>query len=403
MQAAAPAGALAGVKIIDLSRVLGGPFCTQCLGDHGAEVIKIEPPQGDETRLWGPPFGEGTSSYFEGVNRNKLGGAFDLRQPEARDVLLRLLADADVLIHNFKSGTMERWGLGYDAVLSRRFPRLIYCHVSGFGEDGPLGALPGYDAVVQAMSGTMSINGMPETGPLRMGVPIVDIGTGLTAVIAILMAVIERSRSGPGQKLDVSLYDCAISMLHPHVANTLMSGTAPRQTGNAHPNISPYDLYRTSCGTIFLAVGNNRQFAELCEVVGCPELAKDARFASNGDRVRNRVPLKTELEALLAAHNAAALADYLLRRGVPAGAVIDIPTMLAAPHTRHREMLIDVPPYRGSGIPIKMSRTAGSVRRPPPVLGGDTRTICRAAGLTDSQIDALVTRGIILAPTESEA
>lgn len=231
-------------------------------------MIKIEPPQGDETRLWGPPFGEGTSSYFEGVNRNKLGGAFDLSQPEARSVLLRLLADADVLIHNFKSGTMERWGLGFDEVLSQRFPRLIYCHVSGFGEDGPLGALPGYDAVVQAMSGTMCINGTPETGPLRMGVPIVDIGTGLTAVIAILMAVIERSRSGLGQKLDVSLYDCAISMLHPHVANTLMSGTAPRQTGNAHPNISPYDLYRTSCGAIFLAVGNNRQFATLCEVLG---------------------------------------------------------------------------------------------------------------------------------------
>ena len=215
MKKAESAGALAGLKIIDLSRVLGGPYCTQCLGDHGANVIKIEPPQGDETRQWGPPFADGTSAYFEGINRNKQGGAFDLSKPDARALLIRLLENADVLIHNFKVGTMERWGLGYDEVLAQRFPRLIYCHITGFGEDGPLGGLPGYDAVVQAMTGTMSVNGTPETGPLRIGVPIVDIATGLIATIAILTAVIERASSGAGQKLDVSFMTVQLACFIP--------------------------------------------------------------------------------------------------------------------------------------------------------------------------------------------
>lgn len=240
-------GALAGLRVIDLSRVLGGPYCTQALGDHGAEILKIEPPQGDETRGWGPPFRDGLSAYFSGANRNKKALALDLSLSKGRDVLLRLLEEADILVHNFKSGTMERWGLGYDDVLQARFPRLVYCHISGFGDTGPLGGLPGYDAVVQAMTGLMSINGQPENGPVRMGMPIVDIGTGLIATVAILAAVVERDRSGRGQKIDVPLYDCAISMLHPQAANALMTGKVPVATGNAHPNISPYDMYRLCC------------------------------------------------------------------------------------------------------------------------------------------------------------
>lgn len=395
MKKAESAGALAGLKIIDLSRVLGGPYCTQCLGDHGANVIKIEPPQGDETRQWGPPFADGTSAYFEGINRNKQGGAFDLSKPDARALLIRLLENADVLIHNFKVGTMERWGLGYDEVLAQRFPRLIYCHITGFGEDGPLGGLPGYDAVVQAMTGTMSVNGTPETGPLRIGVPIVDIATGLIATIAILTAVIERASSGAGQKLDVSLYDCAISLLHPHIANTLISGVPPKQSGNAHPNISPYDLFQTSDGAVFLAVGNNVQFAKLSEILGKPELANDSRYADNGNRLHHRLTLKSDLEALLVSQKSVALADLLLRSGVPAGAVIDVPSMLAAPHTHHRNMMIEAPNYKGFGIPIKMSRTPGAIRRPPPMLGADTRMICKDIGLTNTQIDDLARRGII--------
>src|SRR5579863_9757998 len=199
-------GALAGIKVIDLTRVLGGPYCTQMLGDHGADVVKIEPPQGDETRSWGPPFQGDAASYFIGVNRNKRGVALDLTRPEGRDVVLRLLESADVLIENFKTGTMERWGMGYEAVLKQRFPRLVHCRVSGFGADGPLGGYPGYDAAIQAMSGLMSLNGEADGEALRVGVPVVDMATGLNATIAILLALQERSRSGQGQFVEATLY-----------------------------------------------------------------------------------------------------------------------------------------------------------------------------------------------------
>jgi crotonobetainyl-CoA:carnitine CoA-transferase CaiB-like acyl-CoA transferase len=212
---AASAGALAGLKVIDLTRVLGGPYCTMILSDHGAEVIKIEPPQGDETRGWGPPFHEGDASYYIGVNRNKRALALDLSKPEGRAVLLRLLEGADVLVENYKPGSMEKWGIGYADVLSKRFPGLIHCRVSGFGADGPLGGLPGYDAIIQAMVGLMSINGDATTGPLRMGTPIVDLATGLYSTIAILMALNERQRSGQGQFLDMSLHDCGMALLRP--------------------------------------------------------------------------------------------------------------------------------------------------------------------------------------------
>src|SRR5215472_5267095 len=201
-------GALAGLRVIDLTRVLGGPFCTQILGDHGADVIKVEPPQGDETRGWGPPFKGGAASYFIGVNRNKRGISLDLTKPAGREVLFQLLANADVLAENFKTGTLERWGMGYDAVLREKFPRLIHCRVSGFGADGPLGGYPGYDAAVQGMSGLMSLNGDAEGEPLRVGVPVVDMATGLNATIAILMALQERARSGKGQFVEATLYDC---------------------------------------------------------------------------------------------------------------------------------------------------------------------------------------------------
>jgi formyl-CoA transferase len=386
-------GSLSGIRVIDLTRVLGGPYCTQILGDHGADVIKIEPPQGDEVRDWGPPFRDGTASYFIGVNRNKRTMALDLTKQEARGVLLRLLETADVLIHNFKPGALEKWGLGYEAVLAQRFPRLIYCHITGFGADGPLGGLPGYDAAVQAVSGLMSINGTPESGPIRMGTPIVDLGTGLNAAIGILMALNERHRTGKGQAIDVSLYDCAVSLLHPQAANYLMSGKPPQRIGNAHPNISPYDSYRTGTKPIFLAVGNDRQFERLCAELGAPDLAKDKRFVRNADRVINRDALKIELERLLANHDSARLADRLLRIGVPCGAVLDIPDVLAAPHTIHRGMVAEEGVYRGTGIPIKMSRTRGRVRMAPRKFNQDGADVLREAGYTAAEIEALAQSG----------
>ncbi|WP_312995174.1 CoA transferase [Achromobacter animicus] len=361
------AGALAGCKVIDLSRVLGGPYCTQILADHGADVLKIEPPGGDETRGWGPPFLGETASYFVGVNRNKDGMTLDLSQPAGQELLRHLLADADVLVENFKPGTLEKWGLGYED-LKAAFPALIHCRVSGFGSDGPLGGLPGYDACAQAMCGLMSVNGDADGEATRVGLPVVDMVTGLNAAVAILLALNERTRSGLGQFLDITLYDCALSLLHPHAPNYFYSGKVPQRSGNAHPNIAPYETLPTASGPIFLAVGNNRQFAMLAQTLDAPALAEDARYATNADRLRHRQALRDDLSALLARHEAAALADQLLRAGVPAAAVQTVDQALAHPHTRHRGMVLEQGDYKGVGSPIKLSRTPATLRKLPPGL-----------------------------------
>lgn len=363
-----PSGSLSGCKVVDLSRVLGGPYCTQILADHGAEVLKIEPPDGDETRGWGPPFLDGTASYFVGVNRNKRGLSLDLSDEPGQRRLRSLLADADVLIENFKPGTLEKWGLGY-AALSRDFPRLIHCRVSGFGGDGPLGGLPGYDACAQAMCGLMSVNGEADGAGTRVGLPVVDMVTGLNAAVAILLALNERQRSGLGQFLDIALYDCALSLLHPHAPNYFYSGKVPRPTGNAHPNIAPYETLPTRSGPLFLAVGNNRQFAGLARMLGAPELADDPRFASNADRLKNRAALHARLAELLRGHDAAQFSERLLRAGVPAAAVQDVAQALDHPHTAHRNMVWREGDYIGLGTPIKLSRTPGGLRSMPPALG----------------------------------
>ncbi len=361
------AGALAGSKVIDLSRVLGGPYCTQILADHGADVLKIEPPGGDETRGWGPPFLGETASYFVGVNRNKDGMTLDLSQAAGQELLRHLLADADVLVENFKPGTLEKWGLGYDD-LKQAFPALIHCRVSGFGSDGPLGGLPGYDACAQAMCGLMSVNGEADGEATRVGLPVVDMVTGLNAAVAILLALNERTRSGLGQFLDITLYDCALSLLHPHAPNYFYSGKVPQRSGNAHPNIAPYETLPTASGPIFLAVGNNRQFAMLAQTLDAPALSEDPRYATNADRLRHRQALRDDLTALLARHEAAALSDQLLRAGVPAAAVQTVDQALAHPHTRHRGMVLEQGDYKGVGSPIKLSRTPATLRKLPPDL-----------------------------------
>ena len=394
-------GALAGLKVIDLTRVLGGPYCTMILSDHGAEVIKIEPPQGDEVRDWGPPFnayeGEGAdASYFIGVNRNKRSLALDLSKPEGRAVLLRLLEGADVLVENYKPGSMEKWGIGYEEVLSKRFPRLVHCRVSGFGGDGPLGALPGYDAVIQAMVGLMSINGNDSTGPLRMGTPIVDLATGLYACIGILMALQERERSGRGQFLDMTLHDCGMALLHPQAANHFLNGKRPKATGNPHPNISPYTKYRTRTCEIFVAVGNEPTFRRFCEFLGLPELPKDARFLTNALRVTNRAELDAILDARLAEEDGHELTDRLLRSGVPAGPVLHVDETMAAPHTAHRQMVTELGWYRGLGTPIKMSRTPGGTRAAPPRFNEHGAAILAAHGFTEAEIADLAATGIMV-------
>ncbi len=389
-------GALQGIRVIDLSRVLGGPYCTQVLGDHGAEIVKIEPPQGDEVRDWGPPFHEADAAYFIGVNRNKRSMGLDLSTSAGRELLLELLADADVLLENYKPGAMEKWGLGYEDVLKARFPRLVHCRISGFGADGPLGGFPGYDAIVQAMAGWFSVNGEAGGSPTRSGIAMVDMGTGLYAAIAILMALQERSRSGLGQYIDMTLYDCAVSLMHPHVVNYNLSGKVPVATGNAHPNISPYDTFRTRTVDIFIGAGNNRAFERLCGEIGAPDLAGDPRFGSNADRVAHRAELKVELETHLVRLDGEALCERLLVAGLPAGPIHDTGQVVAHPHTRHRQMDLQKDWYRMTGIPIKFSRTPGSLRYLPPEYGRHSRELLAEAGLDPEQIDRLIADGIVL-------
>jgi len=361
-------GALAGIQVIDLSRVLGGPYCGQILGDHGADVLKIEPPQGDETRTWGPPFQQQTAAYYIGLNRNKRGMRLDFSQDSARQTLFAHLESADVLIENFKTGTMEKWGLGYD-ILSQRFPRLIHCRISGFGADGPLGGLVGYDAALQAQTGVMSVNGEPGGEPLRVGVPVVDQVTGMNAALGILMALQERTRSGLGQFIDISLFDTGLSLLHPYSSSWFADKSrVPQRSGNAHPNIYPYDVFPTNSVAIFLGVGNDKQFSKLCQILDASGLAQDQRFASTALRTVNRAELRHELILLLANHQGEDIAEKLLRGGVPSAPILNIDAALQQPHAQHRAMIVHIGEhYTGVASPIKLSRTPASYRLPPPV------------------------------------
>jgi formyl-CoA transferase len=387
----ASTGALAGIRVIDASRVLGGPFCGQILADHGADVIKIEPPMGDETRGWGPPFVGDAASYFIGVNRNKRCVPIDMTQALGQELLLRMLGEADVFIENFKIGTLEKWGLDADT-LRQKFPRLVHCRVSGFGADGPYGGQPGYDAAVQAMTGLMSVNGEPQGGPLRMGVPVIDLVTGMNGVIGILLALQERNRSGKGQFVEVTLYDSGVSMLHPQLPNFYLNNKVPGRSGNRHPNICPYDAFETRTVPLFLAVGNNRQFATLCKTLGKPELAADERYATNAHRNEHRDALREELVALLADKDGVQVSQELVAAGVPCGPVRTIDQVVNDPHTHHRGMIVDLDDYRGTGSPVKLSRTPATYRRRPPSFAQHTDEVLREHGVDPADYASVLPR-----------
>jgi crotonobetainyl-CoA:carnitine CoA-transferase CaiB-like acyl-CoA transferase len=389
-------GALAGIRVVDLSRVLAGPLAAQILSDHGAEVIKVEPPQGDETRTLGPPFIDESAAYFHALNRNKRGLALDLTKAAAHEVLFRLLENADILIENFLPGTMEGWGIGFDAVLAKKFPRLIYCRISGFGMDGPLGGLPGYDAVLQAQCGLMSVNGHPDTGTTRIGIAMVDISTGMSSVIGILLALAERNRSGRGQLVDLSLYDVGLSLLIPHAANWIASNRVPKLSGSGHANLAPYDKYRTTDGEVFLGVVNDGQFRKLCRAMGRDELGNDSKFRTNPDRVANRDVLRKEIEAMLAGRQSTELCASLMAIGVPAGPVNSVPEAMMHPQTTERGMAVELDGYRGIGIPARLSRTPGAPRRRPPKFAEHTHAVLAEAGYSTDEISRLVASGAVL-------
>ena len=396
MQEREVGGALRGIRIVDVSAVLAGPYCSQMLGDHGAEVIKVEPPAGDATRLFGPPYmPDGKSAYYTGINRNKKGICVDLSTEKGQQVLVDLLRSADVLIENFKAGTMERWGLGYEDTLSTQFPGLVYCRITGFGTDGPLGGLPAYDAVLQAYGGLMSVNGEADQEPLRVGVPIVDLVTGMLAFSGILLALHERMSSGKGQLVDCTLLDTAISLLHPHSASWLADGQVPRRTGSAHPSIAPYDNFATPAGPFFVGAGSDRQFEALVAVLGRPDLARDERYATNEVRVVHVESLRETLAALIWNWDRDVLGAELLKAGVPAMPVNDVSQAVMSPQALHRQMLVEMEDYRGVGVPIKLSGSPGSVRIPPPAKGADTYSVLTEAGYDPTTIGTLIAQGVL--------
>jgi crotonobetainyl-CoA:carnitine CoA-transferase CaiB-like acyl-CoA transferase len=387
-------GALAGTVVIDASRVLAGPYAGQILGDHGAEVIKIETFGGDDTRAYGPPFVDDVAPYYLGLNRNKKDLALDLGSDAGREVLFQLLERADVLIENFKLSTWKKWGVNDLSALRDRFPRLIHCRISGFGDKGELGGLPGYDAALQALSGLSSINGDPDGQGTRIGIPLVDTSTGMHAAMGVLLALLERARSGKGQQVEATLFDTALAMLHPHTANVLHGGKSAR-TGNGHPNIVPYDLFPTATEPLFLAIGNDRQFATLCRLLGNPELSEKPEYRNNAQRVRNRNALREDLVALMANQDAQALFRTLMDHGVPCAPVLTVEQSLQQQHTLDREMKVSIGRYHGIGVPVKLDRTPGSVRLPPPGIGEHSVETLTRFGFDAERIAALRDQNII--------
>jgi crotonobetainyl-CoA:carnitine CoA-transferase CaiB-like acyl-CoA transferase len=407
-----PPGALSHLRVLDLTRVLAGPWCTQLLADLGADVIKVERPGvGDDTRAWGPPYlrdgaGEETSeaAYYLAANRNKRSITVDIAHPEGQAIVRRLAAQSDIVVENYKFGQLARYGLDY-ATLSRSDPRLIYCSITGFGQTGPHRELPGYDFIIQACGGFMSITGerddQPGGGPQKAGVAVSDLMTGMYACTAILAAVAHRERSGSGQYVDLALYDVMVAMLANMNMNYLTTGRAPGRAGNAHPNIVPYQVFAAADGQLVIAVGNDAQFVRFCEVAGVPELAADARYARNADRVRHRDALVPVLSSLVRARPLAFWLEALDAAGVPCGPINDIAQALADPQVAARGLRVDLPhPLAGSvplvANPIQLSATPAQVRRAPPLLGEHTEEVLlERLGMTDADVARLRRAGAL--------
>ncbi len=388
-------GALEGLRVLDLTRILAGPLCAQILGDMGADVIKVEPPgAGDDTRSWGPPFTGGESAYFLGVNRNKRSVTLNMAAEPGQEILAQLIKRSDVLVENFKLGTLEKWGFGNDW-LEQNAPQLIRCSITGYGSRGPDAGLPGYDFILQAESGLMSICGEAQGTPTKYGVAIVDVVTGLYACNSILGALAARTRTGRGQHVEVCLYDSGIAMLINVASNYLVSGKDARRFGNGHPTIVPYTTYPTADSTIAVAVGNDGQFARFAETAGHPEWARDPRFAKNPDRVINREAIDSAIADALKADRTEAWIAKLRGVGVPCGPINTVAEALNDPHTLARDMVRTVTHATAGelklvGIPFEMGGTPATIRRPPPLLSEHTDEVLGGElGLSKQRLEAL--------------
>jgi formyl-CoA transferase len=393
-------GPLDGVRVLDLTRVLAGPYCTMFLGDLGAEVVKVEQPGvGDDTRGWGPPFAGGESAYFLCVNRNKKSIAIDLKSTEGIAVLRRLAAAADVLIENFRPGTMERLGLG-EKELRASNSGLIYASLSGFGADGPMSDVPGYDLIVQAWGGLMSITGTPDGEPTKVGVAIIDLVAGLMLGKSIAAALFAREKLGVGQKIDTSLLEAEVACLINVGSNYLIEGKIPGRWGNAHSSIVPYQSFKTADGYLVIGVASEGIWRRFCQAIGRAQLAEDARFAKNANRVANRAILISILAELFLTSDSESWLRLLNQAEVPCAPVQTIDQVFNAPQVRHREMLVEVAhptagPVRMAGIPVKFSATPASVRLPPPLLGQHTEEVLSSwLGMEQEEIAKLKRKGV---------
>jgi len=390
---------LEGVRVLDLSRVMAGPFCTMLLGDLGAEVIKIEPPEGDDSRKFAVTV-NGESTYFLSVNRNKKSVAVDLKKPEGVEIVKRLAAVSDVVVENFRPGVASRLGVDY-ASLSKVNPSLIYCSISGFGQTGSYSQKPGYDLIALAMSGMMDLTGEPEGGPVKFAVPIADITAGMFAAISILSALMERSRTGKGRYIDVSMLDVQLYLLTHQASAYLIGGEEPKRMGSAHPSIVPYQAFRASNGYVIVAVANDNQFRKLCEAIGHPEIAEDQRFRTNADRVRNRSELLALLEPIFLRRTVEEWVAVLEAADVPVAPVKTVRQALSDPYVIERGMLQTVQHPRAGRIPLLafpalFSGERPPVRSPPPLLGQHTEEVLLGLGYTLEEIRELRAKGVIV-------
>jgi crotonobetainyl-CoA:carnitine CoA-transferase CaiB-like acyl-CoA transferase len=369
---------LSGIKVLELARILAGPWCGQTLADLGADVIKVESPEGDDTRKWGPPYieknGEQSAAYFHAANRGKRSVIADFTQPEGRDLVIRLARQTDVLIENFKLGGLKKYGLDYETLKAIN-PRLIYCSVTGFGQDGPYAARAGYDFMIQGMAGIMDLTGEPDREPQKIGVAFADIFTGLYAVIGIQAALIAREKTGLGQHIDMSLFDCMTGVLANQAMNFLASGTVPKRLGNAHPNIAPYQTFPVQDGHLIVACGNDAQFARLAGLLGLPELAADPDFTTNAARVRNRQRLTAAMEARTVGWMRDDLLAALEKEGVPAGPINSVADVFVDPQFIHRQMKIEPEGIAGIRTPIRFSESTLALAKGAPTLGAHSAEV----------------------------
>lgn len=395
-----PLSALEGIFVLDLSRILTGPFCSMMLADLGAEVVKVEQPgTGDDTRRWGPPFVEGESAYYLSINRNKRSITLNLKSEGGRRVFFDLLDRADVLLENFRPGIMEGLGFSYEE-LSRRNPRLIYASISGFGQTGPYAHKPGFDVIAQGMGGIMGMTGEPGRGPVKVATSIADIGAGMWACYGILAALHARQRTGRGQRIDTSLLEGQIAWLTYLAGSYFATGRDPEKLGSAHASIAPYQAVRCQDDDINIGVGTDALWRKFCDVIGRPELKDDARFATNADRVVHRAELMSILEPVFAARPARHFLDLLEAAGIPCGPIYRLNQVFSDPQVRAREMLVEIPhPKAGSvkmtGLPVKFSDTPGKITRHPPLLGEHTEEVLAELGYDAARIAALRAEGAI--------